>query len=49
MARKVKETPVLTGKDAASFNKKIKANETKKVSSESFNRAHDTFSRIAFK
>ena len=46
MARKIKETPVLTGKDAASFNKKIKENETKKVSAESFNRAHDIFNRI---
>jgi len=49
MARKIKETPVLTGKDAARFEKNVKANETKKVSAESYNRAQDTYKRVELK
>jgi len=49
MARKIKETPVLTGKDAARFEKVAKANETRKVSTEDYNRAQETFNRISLK
>lgn len=49
MARKVKETPVLTGKDAARFEKDIKTNESKKVSTESYQRAQAAFKRVELK
>ena len=47
MAQKVKETPVLRGKDAARFTRVIKENESKKVSSDDYNRARGTFDRIS--
>jgi hypothetical protein len=34
MARPVKETPILTGKDARRFEKATKANENKRISLE---------------
>ncbi|HTH93356.1 MAG TPA: hypothetical protein VL576_02680 [Candidatus Paceibacterota bacterium] len=34
MTRKIKETPILTGKDAANFLKNMKEAENKKVSPE---------------
>ena len=46
MASKVKETPVLTGKDAKRFEKSIKANVGKRVSSKDYSRAVDTFKRV---
>ncbi len=46
MAREIKETPVLTGKDAVRFEKAIKTNSTKKVSAESYNRAVATYSSV---
>ncbi len=49
MARKIKETPVLKGKEADRFAKAIKDNETKRVSTESYNRAVETYKRIKFK
>jgi hypothetical protein len=39
MARPVKETPVITGKDAKKFATTIKANEKKRVSKAEFERA----------
>ena len=38
MARPVKETPILTGKDAIRFEKAIKANEKKTISPDEHNR-----------
>lgn len=46
MARKVKETPVLSGKDAERFDRAIKANENKKVSADDYKRAVDNYDRI---
>ncbi len=46
MAIPVKETPVLTGKDALAFEKKIKENEGRKVSSENYQRAMNVFSKV---
>ena len=46
MARKIKETPVLSGKDADRFEKAVKANESKSVSHASYNRAIDTYKRV---
>jgi len=49
MARKIKDTPVLTGEDAARFEKATKANEKIKVSPEEYKRAHDLYKRISLK
>jgi hypothetical protein len=46
MARPIKETPVLTGKDAESFQKALEANRNAKVSRESYDRAVKTFESI---
>jgi hypothetical protein len=46
MARKVKETPVLTGRDAERFSKAIERNKTKKVSASEYQRALCTYARI---
>ncbi len=43
MARPIKETPVLTGKDAKRFNRIIKENETKKVPSADYERAKKAY------
>jgi len=43
------DTPVLTGEDAARFEKATKANEKIKVSPEEYKRAHEAFKRISFK
>ena len=39
MARPIKDTPVLTGKDARRFEENIRANEGKKVPREQYQRA----------
>ena len=46
MARKVKETPILSGRDAEVFTRAIKANESKKVSSNDYARAIAVFDRV---
>lgn len=46
MARKIKETPILFGKDARAFEKALEENKDKKVSGEDFGRARDTYERI---
>jgi hypothetical protein len=46
MAREIKETPVLKGQEADRFAKAIKENESKRVSSESYNRAVRTYNLI---
>lgn len=46
MARKVKETPVLSGKDADAFTRAIKANESKKVSRADYVRAVAVYQRV---
>lgn len=46
MATKVKETPVLTGKDALRFERIIKENETKRVSAEEYERAKAAYRKI---
>ncbi len=43
MAKPIKETPVLTGKDAARFTSIIKANESKKVPAQDYERARKAF------
>jgi len=46
MARQIKETPILRGKAAERFEKSIKANAKKKVSSAEYNRAIANFKKI---
>ena len=46
MARPIKETPVLKGKDAKHFEYAIKNNEQKKVSSSDYQRAQETYKKI---
>ncbi len=46
MARTVKETPILTGKDAQKFDEDIKANESKKVSEEEYDKAMESYRRF---
>lgn len=46
MARPIKETPVLEGKDAQRFEAEIKRNESRKVPKEDYLRAVKTFNSI---
>ena len=46
MARPVKDTPVLTGKDARRFEQILKRNETARVPREDYERALRTFGKI---
>lgn len=48
MARHIKETPVLTGKDAERFSKIIKDNETKKIKPEDYKRAQEAYKNCKF-
>jgi hypothetical protein len=46
MARPVKETPVLTGKDAARFEEQIKKNENRQVPEPDYQRAVATYRSV---
>lgn len=46
MARPIKETPVLTGKDAKRFEKEIQGNASRKVSQEEYKRAEEAFKAL---
>jgi hypothetical protein len=46
MASSIKETPTLYGKDATRFSKKIKENETKRVSHAEKKRVIDNYNKI---
>ena len=46
MATKVKETPILIGKDAIRFEKIIKENETKCISKEEYEKALTAFKKF---
>ncbi len=46
MARKVKETPILTGKYAQQFDQEIKANESKKVSTAEYEKSMESYRRF---
>ena len=47
MAREIKETPILSGKDAETFARAIKANESKKVSRDDYARAKAVYERVS--
>lgn len=46
MARPIKETPVLTGKDAERFSRIIKENENKRVPAADYARAQEAFKQF---
>lgn len=46
MARSIKETPTLHGKDAKRFAEKIKANETRRISTTESKRILDNYNKI---
>lgn len=46
MAKEVKETPVLTGKEAERFTKAIQENEHKRVPEEDYARAMTTYEQV---
>ncbi len=46
MAKPIKDTPVLKGKDANRFSADIKANENKKVSAADYKRMVASYKRI---
>lgn len=46
MARKIKETPILTGKDAERFEAAIKANEGKRLSDAEHQRLMASYRRF---
>jgi len=48
MAKEIRETPILTGKDALRFEKAIKANEDRKVSEEEFERGKQAYETFGF-
>lgn len=46
MATKVKDIPILRGKEAEAFTRTIEANESKKVPASDYNRAQEVYRRI---
>lgn len=46
MAKEIRETPVLMGKDAARFEKIIKENEKRKVSRDAYERGKAAYDNI---
>lgn len=46
MAKPIKETPILRGRDAERFNEIIKNNENRKVSASDYERAAQTYKSI---
>jgi len=46
MARPIKETPILRGKDAKRFAEQIKKNESRKVPEAEYRRAIDNYKKI---
>lgn len=46
MAKPIKETPILTGNDAAGFLLKMKTNKDKKVSKQDVNSIKESYSKI---
>ncbi len=49
MAKPIKETPILFGRDAEAFSKKIADNETKTATREEYERVMNNYSKIKIK
>lgn len=47
MAKPIKETPILKGKDAEKFEKALKEAETRKVSAEDYQRAQEAYNKLS--
>lgn len=48
MARPIKETPILRGKDLERFEREVKENEHRRVSEEEYRRAEEIYRSIKF-
>ena len=48
MARPIKETPILRGKDAERFEKEVKENEHRRLSEEEFRRVEKIYRSFKF-
>lgn len=48
MAKEIRETPILKGKDAARFQKTIKENENQKVAAADYQRAKHAYESVSF-
>jgi len=48
MAIPIKDTPVLTGKDARDFDKWLKSNEAKKITPDEYRRIQDAAKKFSF-
>ncbi len=48
MARPIKETPILTGKDAVRFKEIIKENEHRKVPNSEFQKGKQAYEQFGF-
>jgi hypothetical protein len=48
MAKAIKETPILTGKDVTRFKKMIKRNEKNKVSTEEYQKGKFAYEAFGF-
>lgn len=46
MARPIKETPILYGKDSDRFLKEVRENETKKIPEEDYKRALKIYNKV---
>ena len=46
MARMVKKSPILTGKDAQQFDETIKTNESKNISTEEYEQDMESYRRF---
>jgi len=48
MAKEIRETPILTGKDALRFEEAIKENQERRVSAEEFERGKQAYETFGF-
>ena len=48
MAKEIRETPILKGKDATRFEKMIKDNEKRKVSTEEYQQGKSAYEAFGF-
>ncbi|MEN8263953.1 MAG: hypothetical protein ABFR82_10845 [Nitrospirota bacterium] len=46
MAKSIKETPTLIGKDAQRFSEKMKKNEKRRVTSAEYNRVKSNYNKV---
>lgn len=49
MALKIKNTPILKGKEVKEFSKKINSNKNNSISKESYKKIQDSIKNVVFK